>query len=58
MNNTAGNKITIQTRDFGQQEILEEDIIYFPNGIFAFENCKRFVLFSPLGDEASPMWLR
>lgn len=58
MSENIQNKIKIQTRDFGEQEILEEDIIYFPNGLFAFEDCKRFVLFSPLGDEASPMWLQ
>ncbi len=48
----------IQTRDFGEQEIALEDIITFPNGLFAFEDARRFVLMSPLGDEASPMWLQ
>ena len=56
--NSTKKVLKIQTRDFGEQEIFEEDIIYFPNGLFAFEDCKRFVLFSPLGDEASPMWLQ
>lgn len=58
MNNTAQDKIIIQTRDFGEQEISKADIIDFPNGIFGFEDSKRFVVLSPLGDEASPMWLQ
>lgn len=51
-------KITIETRDFGRQEISKEDIITFPRGLFAFEDAKEFVLLSPLDDEASPMWLQ
>lgn len=58
MNNMLHEKIIIETRDFGKQEIDTADIITFPNGIFAFEDSKRFVVLSPLGDEASPMWLQ
>ena len=58
MNNKAQDKITIMTRDFGQQEINKADIINFPNGIFGFEDSKQFVVLSPLGDDASPMWLQ
>ncbi len=58
MSNQSQNTITIKTRDFGEQEISKDDIIYFPNGLYAFEDSKRFVLLSPLGEEASPMWLQ
>lgn len=52
------DKIKINTRDFGEQEISQSDIITFPRGIFAFEDFKSFVLLSPLDEEASPMWLQ
>ena len=39
-------------------EIKQEDVINFPNGLFAFENAKSFALLTPLGREASPMWLQ
>lgn len=58
MDNTNLKKIEINTRDFGKQEIFEDDIIHFPKGIFAFENVKRYVILNPLGDENSPMWLQ
>lgn len=51
-------KIKIETRDFGEQEIAKEDIIRFPRGLFAFEESRDFVLLSPLDEEASPMWLQ
>lgn len=50
--------IIIDTRDFGKQEIQEETVITFPNGIFAFESITKYALLSPLGEEASPMWLQ
>lgn len=34
----------INTRDFGHVEISQEDIIYFPEGIYGFENTKEFVI--------------
>ena len=40
----------IITRDFGEQEIEEDKIITFPEGIIGFENVKRYALLSPLGD--------
>ncbi len=52
------NNILIKTRDLGEQEIKQEDVINFPNGLFAFENAKSFALLTPLGREASPMWLQ
>jgi len=58
MDNTNLKKIEINTRDFGKQEIIEDDIIHFPKGIFAFEDVKRYVILNPLGEENSPMWLQ
>lgn len=48
----------IKTRDFGEEEISEEVIIDFPNGVYAFEENKRFVLISPCGEDKYPMWLQ
>lgn len=48
----------IKTRDFGEEEISEEVIINFPNGVYAFEENKRFVLLSPCGEDKYPMWLQ
>lgn len=50
--------MNIITRDFGEVEIEKESIISFPNGIFAFEDLKSFVLLSPLGEDTNPMWLQ
>ena len=47
----------IKTRDFGEEEISEEVIIDFPNGVYAFEENHRFVLLSPCGENKYPMWL-
>lgn len=48
----------IKTRDFGEEEISEEVIIDFPNGVYAFEENRRFVLLSPCGEDKYPMWLQ
>ncbi len=48
----------IKTRDFGEIEVLNENIINFPKGIYAFEDVKSFVLISPLGENKFPMWLQ
>ncbi len=48
----------IKTRDFGEMEIDEARIFDFPNGVFAFEDDKRFALLSPLGEDTYPMWLQ
>jgi flagellar assembly factor FliW len=37
-------KMLIKTKDFEYIEISEEDIITFPNGVYAFEDTKKFVL--------------
>lgn len=50
--------MTIKTRDFGEQVISEDKILNFPNGIFAFENEHRFIMFSPLGEDVYPAWLQ
>lgn len=52
------NKIEISTRDFGMKSISQDDVITFPKGLFAFEEVKNFVILSPLGEDASPMWLQ
>lgn len=48
----------VKTRDFGEQDISEDKIISFPNGIFAFEDEHRFIMLSPLGDDVYPAWLQ
>jgi flagellar assembly factor FliW len=39
-------KIAVNTKDYGEMEFDEEDIIKFPFGIYAFEECKEFVIIS------------
>ncbi len=50
--------ISIETRDFGTIEVDEKDVYDFPNGLYAFEDNKKFALLSPLGDDVYPMWLQ
>lgn len=50
--------ISIETRDFGTIEVDEKDVYDFPNGLYAFEDSKKFALLSPLGDDVYPMWLQ
>ena len=48
----------INSRDFGQVEIDDDEILHFPEGIYAFEDIKRYALLSG-GDEDNPfMWLQ
>ena len=47
----------IETRDFGTMEISEEQILEFPNGIYAFEDAKRFALIE-LEKGRYPAWLQ
>lgn len=51
-------KIKVKTRDFDEIEVSEKDIITFPQGLFAFEEEKRFILLSPLGEGKTPVWLQ
>lgn len=48
----------IITRDFGEQEIEDDKLITFPDGIIGFEDVKKYALLSPLGDGVFPMWLQ
>lgn len=48
----------IKTRDFDELEINESDIIHFPNGIYAFEDQKSFVLIHYPDQDVAPMWLQ
>ncbi len=50
--------IKIETRDFGTIEADEKDVYEFPNGLYAFEDHKKFALLSPLGEDVFPMWLQ
>ena len=50
--------IKIETRDFGPIEVDEKDVYDFPNGLYAFEDNKKFALLSPLGSDVYPMWLQ
>ncbi len=47
----------IETRDFGKVEVREENIISFPDGIYAFDEAKHFALIAPKENEY-PMWLQ
>lgn len=50
--------IKVKTRDFDEIEISEKEILNFPEGVFAFEDSKRFVLLAPMGENKFPMWLQ
>lgn len=58
MNDTAIEKITVKTRDFDEIEVTRKDIITFPQGIFAFEEYKEYIIIAPLGDGRFPVWLQ
>lgn len=47
----------IETRDFGSMEVSEEQIIEFPNGVYAFEEARRFALIE-LEKGHYPAWLQ
>lgn len=47
----------INTRDFGEVDISEEQLIHFPDGIYAFEDAKNFALYAPRENQY-PMWLQ
>lgn len=47
----------IETRDFGKMEINEDQIISFPDGLYAFEDARRFALIAPKENEY-PIWLQ
>lgn len=57
MNDTV-NRITVKTRDFDEIEVSPADVISFPQGIFAFEDYRDYILISPLGKGKCPVWLQ
>ncbi|MCL2071823.1 MAG: flagellar assembly protein FliW [Oscillospiraceae bacterium] len=48
----------INSRDFGEIEVAEDELITFPSGVFAFEEVRSFALISPLGEDVYPKWLQ
>ena len=48
----------IQTTNFGEIEILEENIINFPSGLLAFEDQKDFTIVDNEDEENPFMWLQ
>lgn len=51
-------KIKVKTRDFDEIEVCEKEVITFPRGLFAFEEERKFILLTPLGEGKSPVWLQ
>ncbi len=48
----------IKTRPFGEIEIDEQQIIYFPDGILGFDDVKKFVLLDTQDDKSPLKWLQ
>ena len=46
--------MNIQTTRFGEIEITKDKVIYFPNGLIGFEDCKQY--FALYRDEKSCVW--
>lgn len=44
--------VIVQSERLGPQQVSEEDIIDFPEGILGFEGLNRYVLLAPHGDES------
>lgn len=42
--------MVIQTKDFGAVEISPDDILYFPQGVYAFEQENKFVILDDQND--------
>jgi flagellar assembly factor FliW len=49
--------MTIKTKDYGDLEIKEDDVITFPEGVYAFRDSKKFVVLNT-GSEAGLMQLQ
>lgn len=45
------HNIILETRDFGEIEVKEEDVINFYNGMYGFENYTRFVILKENPDD-------
>ncbi len=50
--------ITIVTRPFGEIEILERQLIDFPDGILGFDYVKQFALLDTQNDNSPLKWLQ
>lgn len=50
--------MNIATRDFGNIDINEQDILIFSKGIPAFEEYHRYVLIHYPHEDIAPMWLQ
>lgn len=50
--------MNIQTRDFGEITIEEEDIVTFVHPIFGFENLKKFVFLFNQSESSQFVWLQ
>ncbi len=48
----------IETRQFGHVEIPDEEIIYFPEGLYGFEEIKEYVLLGRVEDDNPFKWLQ
>ena len=48
----------IATKDLGNVEISEKDIIDFPHGLYGFKDCRHFVLLSDNKENNPFMWLQ
>ncbi len=50
----------VNTRHFGQIDLDEDKILYFENGIFGFENCKKYTILydDEGGDRPDISWLQ
>jgi Uncharacterized protein conserved in bacteria len=48
----------VGTKDFGNVEVSEKDIIRFPHGLYGFKQFKRFALLSEEGKDSLFMWLQ
>jgi flagellar assembly factor FliW len=51
-------KMVIETKDLGNVEIKEKDIIHFPQGLYGFENARNFVLLLGNGGDNPFLWLQ
>lgn len=52
------SRITVKTRDFDEIQVSSKDIITFPQGIFAFEEYRDYIIIAPLGEGKFPVWLQ
>ncbi|MTI46803.1 MAG: flagellar assembly protein FliW [Firmicutes bacterium] len=46
------------TKHFGEIDVNEKEIIYFPDGVFSFEDKKRFIIINNPNEELPFNWLQ